>query len=54
MQKKLFIIGNGFDCYGHNMPTQYIDFKNFLLRKYPDSAMDFDGFLEVIQMPDML
>lgn len=51
-KKKLFIIGNGFDCYGHNMPTQYIDFKDFLLRKYPDSAMDFDGLLEAIQMPD--
>ena len=33
---KLFIIGNGFDCYGHAMPTKYSDFKQFLLEKYPD------------------
>ena len=33
---KLFIIGNGFDCYGHDMPTKYSDFKQFLLEKYPN------------------
>lgn len=33
---KLFIIGNGFDCYGHGMPTKYSDFKQFLLEKYPN------------------
>jgi hypothetical protein len=28
--KKLFIIGNGFDCYGYAMKTQYADFKEYL------------------------
>jgi len=32
---KLFIIGNGFDCYGHNMKTKYSDFRQFILSKFP-------------------
>lgn len=39
---KLFIIGNGFDCYAHfdknrdGMKTRYKDFKDFILSRYPD------------------
>jgi hypothetical protein len=50
--KKLFIIGNGFDCYGHAMKTQYVDFKGYLEKKYPECQKDFNGILEGYQMPD--
>lgn len=39
---KLFIIGNGFDCYAHRdkngvgMKTMYKDFKEYILSRYPD------------------
>lgn len=33
---KLFIIGNGFDCYAHRMRTKYSDFRDFIIKKYPD------------------
>ena len=29
--KTLYIIGNGFDCYGHDMNTKYADFRKFLI-----------------------
>ena len=38
---RLFIVGNGFDCYSHfdnhqvGMKTRYVDFKNYLLKRYP-------------------
>lgn len=32
----LFIIGNGFDL-AHGIPTQYSDFRAFLVRNYPDA-----------------
>lgn len=32
----LFIIGNGFDL-AHGMPTKYSDFRNFLVKIYPDA-----------------
>ena len=50
--KTLFIIGNGFDCYGHNMNTQYIDFRNFLVNRYPKYNKDFGGILQETLMPD--
>lgn len=50
--KKLFIIGNGFDCYGHGMKTKYSDFKEYLINRFPDYDEDFDGLLESRTMPD--
>ena len=50
--KTLFIIGNGFDCYGHRMNTRYIDFRKFLVKKYPKFDREFDGILEQTCMPD--
>lgn len=44
--KKLFIIGNGFDCYGHGLNTKYIDFRKFLINEYPTCDIEFDGLLE--------
>lgn len=38
---KVFIIGNGFDK-GHNLPTSYWDFRNFLGRCYPDFLHTFE------------
>ena len=40
--KKLFIIGNGFDCYAHRykngepMKTKYSDFRDYIVAQYPD------------------
>ena len=48
----LYIIGNGFDCYGHDMNTKYVDFKKFLINKYPEFNENFDGILESTLMPD--
>ena len=45
MMKTLFIIGNGFDCYGHNMNTRYIDFRKFLVSRYPEHNKEFGGIL---------
>lgn len=33
----LFIIGNGFDL-AHGMPTQYSDFRKFIVETYPEAA----------------
>ena len=52
MIKKLFIIGNGFDCYGHGLPTKYSDFRKYLINEYPNYNYDFDGILEPVFMPD--
>ncbi len=49
---KLFVIGNGFDCYLHGFPTKYNDFKQYLEKKYPNCEIDFDGILLPTQMPD--
>ncbi|WP_312699268.1 bacteriophage abortive infection AbiH family protein [Sedimentibacter sp.] len=43
MKNNLFIIGNGFDR-SHDMPTSYIDFKNWLIEMYPDS-INTDNFM---------
>lgn len=32
--KKLYIIGNGFDCYAHGLKTKYSDFRDFIINKY--------------------
>ncbi|MBQ8624638.1 MAG: bacteriophage abortive infection AbiH family protein [Agathobacter sp.] len=50
--QKLFIIGNGFDCYGHKMKTQYSDFKNYLIQKFPDYEEDYDDILEPYPLAD--
>lgn len=45
--RKLFIIGNGFDCFAHTdnkstpMKTQYADFKDFILSQYPEAKCEF-------------
>ncbi len=52
MPKTLFIIGNGFDCYFHNLPTRYLDFKKYLMERFPDYDIDFDGILSPRLMPD--
>ena len=36
MKNNLFIIGNGFDR-GHDMPTSYNNFKDWLIEMYPES-----------------
>ncbi len=41
----LYIIGNGFDCYAHDMPTQYSDFRNYLVQRFPDYQKDYGGIL---------
>ncbi len=50
--ERLYIIGNGFDCYGHSLPTKFSDFANYLKRQYPDYKENFQGILESTQMPD--
>ncbi len=50
--KRLYIIGNGFDCYGHCLPTKYSDFSRYLKNKYPNYVKNFQGTLESIMMPD--
>ena len=51
-KKSLFLIGNGFDCYGHGMKTKYADFRNYLVGKYPDNNYNYTGLLESRLMPD--
>ena len=50
--KHLFIIGNGFDCYEHNLPTKYADFRSYILSRYPDADEYYDLIPECITMPD--
>ena len=50
--KSLFIIGNGFDYYAHKMKTKYMDFREYLVRKYPECDTDFDGLLYSSMQPD--
>ena len=44
---KLFIIGNGFDCYGHKdksgngMATKYEDFRKYIISRYPNAASHY-------------
>lgn len=52
---KLFIIGNGFDL-AHGMKTRYLDFKNYLIKKYGINDNLIDGIWadipESYQLPD--
>lgn len=41
---KLFIIGNGFDCYCHEMKTHYKDFRRYILYRYPE--IEYNGVPE--------
>ncbi len=50
--KHLFIIGNGFDCYEHNLPTKYADFRSYILSRYPGADEYNDLIPECITMPD--
>lgn len=50
--KKLFIIGNGFDCYGHGMKIKYSDFKDYLMTRFTEYNENFDGLLLTTMMPD--
>ncbi len=50
--KHLFIIGNGFDCYEHNLPTKYADFRSYILSRYPDADEYDDLIPESTTMPD--
>lgn len=47
---KLFVIGNGFDCYLHGLPTKYSDFRKYLLNRFPD-AESFNTIPDGTQMP---
>lgn len=47
---KLFIIGNGFDCYLLGLPTKYRDFRNYLLRRFPD--IDPDDPMDMVPAPN--
>lgn len=47
--KNLFIIGNGFDCYAHGLPTMYSDFREFLISKYP-GADEYDEIIPEAQI----
>lgn len=38
--KKLYIIGNGFDR-AHDLPTSYLDFRNYVLELYPDVTSNY-------------
>ena len=50
--RHLFIIGNGFDCYEHNLPTKYADFRSYILSRYP-GADEYDDLIpESTTMPD--
>lgn len=50
--KHLFVIGNGFDCYLHMLPTRYADFRDYVLSLYPD-AINYDGFIpSLYTLPD--
>lgn len=40
--KKLFVIGNGFDC-AHNLPTSYEEFKRFLCDTYMNGKCENDS-----------
>ena len=36
--KRLFLVGNGFDCHLHGLPTKYIDFRNYIVSRYPNAG----------------
>lgn len=48
---KLFVIGNGFDCYLHDLPTRYSGFRNYLINNFP-KAKEFYFIPESTFMPD--
>lgn len=50
--KHLFIIGNGFDCYAHNLPTKYADFRSYILSEFPDAESYCGMIPESILLPD--
>jgi len=47
----LFIIGNGFDCYCHEMNTKYKDFRDYLLKLYP-GCDQYNGMPGLTLTPD--
>ena len=51
MLETLFIIGNGFDCYCHEMKTKYSDFREHVLRLYPESK-EYAGVPEMTMTLD--
>ena len=48
---KLYLIGNGFDCYLHRMPTQYNDFRSYIVSKFPGCEEYSDLVPSGIMMP---
>lgn len=52
----LFIIGNGFDCYLHKLPTEYNTeykgFRKYILSKYPYAEEYDEPVPESTLMPD--
>lgn len=48
---KLYLIGNGFDCYLHGMPTQYYNFRSYIVSKFPGCEEYSDLVPSGIMMP---
>ena len=48
---KLYLIGNGFDCYLHEMPTQYYNFRSYIVSKFPGCEEYSDLVPSGIMMP---
>jgi hypothetical protein len=49
--RRLFIIGNGFDI-AHKLKTRYSDFREYLLKEYPNASPEDTLVPESITMPD--
>jgi len=45
MEKKLYIIGNGFDCF-HDLPTEYVHFHRFLKKNFPDLEEQLNQYFD--------
>lgn len=43
--KKLYIIGNGFDCY-HGLPSRYADFHLYVKENYPELLEKLDRYFD--------
>ena len=50
--KHLFIIGNAFDSILHCLPTEYTDFRSFIISRYPRAEEYMYTVPETIIMPD--
>ncbi len=50
--KHLFVIGNGFDAYLHDFPTKYLNFKSYILDKYPGAKLYKGTTLNTTQTPE--